>query len=204
MTRKPTLPEPWYSTVAEVAYEFDVHPDRIRYYMDSGLIQPAALMPKAALPVQIPGPARHVCIALPDYRGMGWQAVGDDHVAPLAGEFQAFQVDGQAFSNLLLKGCDGVVVSQSDLVITITEREALECMRAVPQRFNPTERRNMLCMLDLLASAAYPDQSGQPYAVAEHMVRELELAGVSISRETVASKLKEARDALAVEMRDVA
>ena len=98
MSRKHALPEPCTAPLPKWRQEFGVHPDRIFYYIDAGLIEPAALVPKAALRFSIPGPARQVCIALPDYRAMDWQTISDDCAAPLVGEFRAFQVDGHQCS----------------------------------------------------------------------------------------------------------
>jgi len=97
--KKPALPLSWYFTPAEIAHDSGVHPDGITYYCDSGLIVPAALVPKARLPMDCPGSAPHLCVLLPDYRSMAWTLATGEHIAPLVGEYRAFEVDGQEFRN---------------------------------------------------------------------------------------------------------
>jgi hypothetical protein len=145
----------WYSTLPELAHEWGTHPDRILYFCDAGLIEPAVLVPKAALPFDCPGPASHVCVLLPDYRTMAWSWTDTARVAPLVGEFRAYQVDGHEFKNIWLRECDGVLVSRSDLVIPLDQREALEAMGATTKPINPTERRTLLRILGFVLHEAY-------------------------------------------------
>src|SRR5450631_540498 len=66
--KKPTLPLSWYFTPAELAHDWGVHPDRIMYYCDAGLIEPGVLAPKGQLPLDCPGPAPHICVLRPLWR----------------------------------------------------------------------------------------------------------------------------------------
>jgi hypothetical protein len=202
--RKPTLPLSWYFTPAELAHDWGVHPDRIMYYCDAGLIEPAVLVPKTGLPVDCPGPASHLCVLLPDYRSMAWSVANGECVAPLVGEYRAFQIDGQEFRNLTLRDCDQVLVSRADLVIPLEQREAVEAMGAMIKSINPTERSTLLYLLALAARAAYPNLITKPYAVAEKMSRDLALDGVTLGRQAIANKLLAAQEVLAVAERQAA
>jgi hypothetical protein len=196
MKRAP-LPPTWYATFAETAHELGTHPDRIAYYADCGLIVPAALVLKSAIPFDCPGPAPHVVVPLPEYRAMEWQpGVGGDRVAPLVGEFRAFQVDGEMPHNLTLRDCDQVLVSRADLVVTLDQRESLEAMGAMAKPINKTERNTLLCIIGLLLREAYPDTIGKPYAMAETISRELALDGVTLGRQAIANKVIAAQDLL--------
>lgn len=186
------LPETWYSTPAELAAEWGVHADRILYYADAGLLEPAALLPKGMLPLPTGGPAPHVVVPLPNYRSMEWHDLAGERVAPLAGDFRAFEVDGGAFRNFTLSGGDDVVVCRSQLVITIDQREALEAMCEAPRSINPTERRNLLRLLGVALAKGFPEQIGKPHALAAILARELEFSGESLSRQAIAPKIEEA------------
>lgn len=189
---KVRLPIAWYSTIPEVAHDWGVHPDRIHYCLDAGRLEPGVLVPKAELPFACPGPAPHVCVLLPEYRRMAWQPLGSDRVAPLAGEYRAYQVDCNEFTNLRLEGCDEVYVSRSQLVIPLDQREALEEMGANMRGINPTERRTFLHIIRILLKECLPDQYDQPYAMAETISRDLECVGIPLSRQAIANKLVEA------------
>lgn len=195
--RKLTLPLSWYFTPAELAHDWGVHPDRIMYYMDCGLLEPAVLIPKKRLPMDCPGPAPHLCVLLPDYRSMAWVLAGGECVAPLVGEYRAFQVDDQKFRNLTLQGCDQVMVSRADLVIPLEQREVIEAMGAMAKPINPTERNTLLCVIGQLVLEAFPEHADKPYSVAEWISRDLESAGVFLGRQAIANKLVAAQEVLA-------
>lgn len=204
MTRKVALPLSWYFTPAELAHEWGTHLDRVMYYCDAGLIEPAVLVPKSALPLPCPGPAMHVCVLLPGYRSMDWQTAEVGCVAPLVGDFRAFQIDRQEFHNMALRDCDQVIVSRADLVVTLEQREALEAMGETVKAFNRTERNTLLRLLALTSRVAYPSLFTKPYAMAEKMSRDLALDGVTLGKQAIANKIIAAQEVLGTSEREAA
>jgi hypothetical protein len=194
--KAPAPPPRYYYTVAEQASEWNLHTDAVLYYMDGSALAAAAIVQKTSLPFDLPGPAPHIVVLLDRYREMAWQTVGDDRIAPLLGEHRAYEVDGHQYRNLTLSDCDGVCVRRSDLVVTLTAREDFEAMCAHGKRLNPVERNTFLLTIGALVNEAFPDQAHHPYAVAETISRDLSLMGVALSKQTIASKIIDAQEAL--------
>ena len=191
--KRPTLPPAWYQTLAETAAELGTHPERLLYYADAGLILPAALVAKALLPVPYPGPSPHLIVRLDEYRTMAWLPDGDDMIAPLVGVHRAYQVDGHGFTNLDLDGV-GVLIRRSQLVFTSDQVEALQDACGATKPPHPAKLWTIQQILGFLIADRWPDCG--PYTVAENVLRGLQLCGVSLSKETIASHVREARSAL--------
>jgi hypothetical protein len=190
--RRPTLPPAWYQTLAETAAELDTHAERVLYYADAGLILPAALVAKALLPVPYPGPSPHLIVRLDDYRTMAWVPDGTDMIAPLVGVYRAYQVDGHGFTNLDLDGA-GVLIRRSQLVFTSDQVEALQDACGITKPPHPAKVRTLQQILGYLVAERWPDCGH--YTIAENVLRGLQLNGVSLSKETIASHIREARSA---------
>jgi hypothetical protein len=189
------LPSPWYYTLHDLAHEWDCAVDRIDYYLNAGLLTPCALVAKAKLPVELrAGAAPYVCVILDRYRAIEWQHHEGNATASLAGEFVAFYVDGEGFRNINFTLPEPIAISRADLVVSLDQREQLEDLAkpARQRRGNRTERAATDLVIKALAMKAYPDDIAHPYRVASKVCASLELEGASISRETVAQKLKAA------------
>ena len=62
------------------------------------VLTPCVLVAKPRLPAELrSGIAPHVCIILDQYRNLEWQHSDGDATASLAGEFVAFEVDGERY-----------------------------------------------------------------------------------------------------------
>lgn len=192
--RRPALPPAWYQTIAETAAELGTHSERVLYYADAGLILPAALVAKALLPVPYPGPSPHLIVRLDDYRTMAWAPDGVDMIAPLVGVYRGYQVDGNGFTNLDVDGA-GVVIRRSQLVFTSDQVEALQDACGVTKPPHPAKLRTLQQILGFLIADRWPDCGA--YTIAENVLRGLQLNGVSLSKETIATHVREARAALA-------
>ena len=194
MTAKPpALPPVWYQTLRETAAEFGTHVDRILYYLDAGMIVPAALIPKALLPGVYPGPSPYLVVRLDEYREMAWLPDGNDMVAALAGNPRTYQIDGDAYVYVELDG-SGIVIRRSELVIPCDQVEALheqcEVSRAA-RGVHPAKLRTLQRLLGLLILDRWGEAG--TYTIAESIVRASQLTGISISKECAAGHVKECR-----------
>ena len=179
----------WYLTPGELADHWRIHPDRVLYCIDAGIVTPAALVPKASLPFSYPGPAPHVVVMLDGYGTMDWRPEGDTMVAPLVGEFRAFSVDRGEFSSFTLAGCDDVFVSRRSLVIPWEQCDELSAKRAT---MNPTERRSLLLIIGALVVDQLGNDAKGHYTAADAISNVLQAAGIELSERTIAEKLREA------------
>ena len=190
-----TLPLRWYFTPAELGHEWGCHSDAVLYFVDAGYITPAALVPKASLPkYDVLGPSPYLVVPLPNYREMTW-VHGEDSTAPLTGEFKAFEVDGERTQNFVFDAASALYVSRRDLVITLDQKEQLEALGTAGKRMPNQERRTLLTLIYYFAiDAGSEERVAKPYSLASDVQAELMVRyGVSMSRETIASKLKEAK-----------
>jgi hypothetical protein len=189
-----TLPPAWFQTLTETATEFGTHSERLLYYADAGLILPAALVHKALLPMQYPGPSPYLVVRLDDYRSMPWAPADGDMVAPLIGAHRAYQVDGHAFTNLDIDGA-GILVRRSELVLTSDQIEALQDASVLAKAPHPAKLRTLQRLLGVLVAQRWPDAG--PYTVAEQLIRDLQLCGLGLSKECIAGHVRESRAELA-------
>jgi hypothetical protein len=185
------LPPAWHRSLESVAAEFGCHRDEVLYYADAGLILPAALVHKTLLPVAYPGPCPYLVVRLDDYHSMAWAPVDGDMVAPLVGSHRAYQVDGKGFVNLEIDGA-GVLVRRSDLVLTIDQVDALQDACGTKRSPHPAKLRTLQQILGALIADRWSDSAG-PYTIAENILVSLQLKGVSLSKECVATHVREAR-----------
>jgi hypothetical protein len=196
--KRPNLPPSWYQTLAATAAEFGTHPDRVLRYADAGLILPAALISKAVLPVPYPGPAPYLVVRLDAYREMPWIPDAGDMVAPLIGAHRAYQLDGHAYTNLNFDGA-GVLVRRSELVITSDQIEELRFACEAGERTpHPAKLRTLQRITGALIAKRWPDSERRAeregnYKIAEELACDLQLAGISLSKEAIALHVREAR-----------
>jgi hypothetical protein len=183
--------------MAETAAEFGTHPERLLYYADAGLILPAALVHKSLLPVAYPGPSPYLVVRLDHYREMPWTPAGGDMVAPLDGTHRAFQVDGHGFTNLDLDGA-GVLVRRSELVLTCDQVEALHDACAPRKSAHPAKVRALHRLVGILVAARWPKAG--PYTVADELLRDLQLLGLTMSKECIAGHIRDARSEIAASL----
>lgn len=188
--KRPALPPSWYQSLAETAAELGTHPERLLYYADAGLILPAALIPKALLPVSYPGPSPYLVVRLDIYRDMPWVPDAGDMVAPLIGSHRAYQVDGHAYTNLDLDGA-GVLIRRSELVFTCDQIEALQEACKLTKPSHPAKSRMQQRIMGMLVAERWPKAGA--YTVAEAIVTAFQLHGLSISNECAAGHVKESR-----------
>ena len=183
----------WYVTPTELAELWKCSVDRVLYWIDAGLMTPAALVPKAQLPFARPGPSPYVVVLLDCYASMAWRAEGGDMVAPLVGEFRAYQVERDGFVSLTIAGCDDVSVARSQLVLPIDQLEELTDLATKQAAMRSDERRTFLLILGALL--ADTDAGEKHYAIGESVATVLFAAGVDMNVRTIASKVREAIDA---------
>lgn len=190
---KTALPLVWYRSIEAQAFDWQVHPTQVLYYLSAGLLQASALVPKSRLPEAARrGAAPCVCIVL-DFRALEWSHADHGSIAYLLGEYQAFSVDGEQFATVPLELTEPIAITHADLVILDAEREACEARNASarPRYSNTAEQRATALMIRALAAKAYgEDALIHPYRTAARIVEQIELAGANLSRESVANKLK--------------
>lgn len=200
MGNRQKLPTCWYWHQEELAAEWQCSTARVRYYMDAGLIQPAALVPRWKLQQGVPaGPAPEVCVILGNYRELRWVHAEDGSAAELVGTFSAFAVDQQWFSHFPLELKEPVSIRREDLVITLEGKEHLEQIERLGAvgGLNPIERKTLLAIIGALVSQDLALDLMGPYSVANVILEELGSATMALSQETIASKVKEARKLVA-------
>jgi len=190
---KVALPLVWYRSIEAQAFDWQVHPTQVLYYLAAGLLQASALVPKHRLPEAARrGAAPGVCIVV-DFRALEWEHTDQGSVAYLLGEYQAFSVDGEQFATVPVELTESVRITYADLVILDAEREACEARNATtrPRYTNTAEQRATALMVRALAIKAYgQDALDRRYATAAKIAIEIELTGKAISRQAVANKLK--------------
>lgn len=190
---KAALPLVWYRSIEAQAFDWQVHPTHVLYYLSAGLLQASALVPKGRLPEAARrGAAPCVCIIV-DFRALEWSHTDRGSVAYLLGEYQAFSVDGEQFATVPVELTEPVPIAHADLVILDAEREACEARDALtrPKYANTAEQRATALMVCALAVKAYgPDALAHHYRTAARIVEQIDLGGAKLSRESVANKLK--------------
>lgn len=191
---KLSLPQPWYYTVDELAKDWSVHPDRVRYYMDAGLMVPAAAIPRSRVANPVPGASPLVVIMLDQYSSLAWDAKGDP-AALVSGVLRCFQTNGIGYSSFELTLDAAVEIRRSELVVCLDQREVLE-ETPRPQSINPVERRTLLQLIAVMASKGYAMDLVNHYADAQMLCKDAELCGIELSVETIAKKLIAAREHL--------
>lgn len=180
----------WYLTIDELAAHWKCSRDRVLYCADAGVVTPAALVPKAALPFSRPGPSPFAVVMLDHYCSMDWRPEGDTMVAPLVGEFRTYHVVRDTFESFVLAGCDDVFVDRRSLVIPLDQADDLSNLVARRSALRSDERRTLLLVLGACL-AGRPD-ADQPYTIASDIGAELWAVGVEISERTIADKAREA------------
>jgi hypothetical protein len=190
---KAALPLVWYRSIEAQAFDWQVHPTQVLYYLSAGLLQASALVPKSRLPEAARrGAAPCVCIVL-DFRALEWSHTDRGSIACLLGEYQAFSVNGEQFATVPVELTEPVAITHADLVILDAEREACEARNTSsrPRYTNTAEQRATALMVCTLAAKAYgSDAMAHHYRTAARIVEQIELGGAKLSRESVANKLK--------------
>lgn len=190
---KLSLPQPWYYSVDELANDWGVHADRVRYYMDAGLIVPAAAIPRSRVSTSVPGASPLVVVMLDKYPLLAWNGERDP-AALVSGALRCFQTSGIGFSSFELTLDTPIEIRRSELVVCIDQREALE---EIPRkRMNPVERRTLLQLIATMASKGYGTDLANHYSDAAMFCKDAALCGIDISAETIAQKLIAAREYL--------
>jgi hypothetical protein len=195
MTRRLTLPVPWFYGFPELAHEWGCTVDRIYYYADAGLLKVSVLIPRSKLKGMAPaGPSPHVCLLLGDvYRELAWRHTAKGSRAELGGEFTAFAVDQQWFATFNLNLVKPITISRADLVVILEHREYLEQVESFGSAgLNPVERRTLLTIIGGLVRADRLLAKQGRYSVAKVVAAALDGAGASLSEETIATKVGEA------------
>jgi hypothetical protein len=102
--------------------------------------------------------------------------------------------DGDGFRIVAVEIKTPLAIKSSQLVLLDEQREMMEerCSTASAGRPNKVERAATDLVIKALAVKAYPDDLLHPYLMADKICALLELNGATISRETVAKKLKAA------------
>jgi hypothetical protein len=190
---KVALPLVWYRSIEAQAFDWQVHPTQVLYYLSAGLLQASALVPKTQLPEAARrGAAPCVCIVL-DFRGLEWTLTDQGSIASLLGEYQAFSVDGEHFATVPVEITEPIAITHADLVILDAEREACEARNASgrPRYTNTAEQRATALVIRALALKAYgQDALDHRYATAGKIATEIELMGAApITRQAIANKL---------------
>jgi hypothetical protein len=191
---KPTIPQPWYFTPAEVAAEWGVHPDRVTYYADAGLFVPAVAIPRARLGGPLPHPSPILVVMLDRYAELVWDEQPDPQTL-LVGMHRCFQTTGIGFKSFDFDFTTPVSVHRSDLVVCLDQRDDLEAAGR-RTRFNQIERRTLLQIIAIMARQGYGNDLRQPYQLGDMISKDGQLLGIELSNETIAQKIKQAADLL--------
>jgi hypothetical protein len=181
-------------TLAEAAASLRVHPDLVLRYADIGILVPAALVPRTSLSPTALAPAPYVVVLLHDYLDMLWADNGaGDLVAPIVGSHRVYQVDGTAHIEVEFDAT--VIVRRSQLAFLADGIDGLREPSAEPvgrqKTPHPAKLRTLQQILGMLIADRWANAG--PYTVAEEMVRAFQLRGLNISKECVASHVKECR-----------
>ena len=189
------LPAPWYFTPEELSAEWGCGPERVRYYLDAGLIKAAVLVARRDLTSPVPsGPSPDICVLLEGYRDLSWRHTKDDSEAEIVGAFQALAVDQQWFDVIALTIPAPVVVKRSRLVVLLEEKEHLEQLEVLGfvGGLNPVERRTLLTIIGGLVRADARLAPQGRYSIAKVIASALEGTDARLSEETIAAKIGEA------------
>jgi len=195
MTAPIRLPVAWWLSLDTVAVQWQCHRDQVLYMFDAGLLTPWLLLPKYLLPLEAQsGAAPNVCIVLESYRSLMWTYTDDDARAYISGSFVGFAVEREGFRTIPVQLVDPVEIRRSQLVMLTDQADELEAMAVASKARckNKAQERADDMLIAALAEAAFPDDVAHPYRIAAKLLVSIECAGLSLSREAIAGKLKHA------------
>jgi len=193
------LPEPWYYPLQDVAEgRWHVPVDRVLHYIDTGYCQPSALIHKAMLGLDLPGPSPYVVVQLHAYRDMIWTDSTAGRIADLVLPCTAYEYDRGEVRSIQIERLDGpVLVARADLVLSLSAIEEVERAVSEPRNINPTERTTLLQIMAVLLDEDNDRWREHPYECASWIRQRLSNCGKRLSNETIAQKVRAAGEAIA-------
>lgn len=140
------------------------------------------------------------------YSFKGYIQISKDAITPNGGEIKYSPVDsievitytGPPIAEvkfpytfgIYTSNCDNAVIPAKDLLKLMAKKGDIE------KQFSTTERNTLLTIIGLMAKDGYRNDLNQPHALAKEIKKAADLLGIRISDDTIAYKLKEAKNIL--------
>lgn len=180
------IPAPICYAPEDLAGEWKCPVSRVWGYIRAGQVKVWALLPASEIPNL--GATGYVGVPL-DYPSLAWNAEG---WALLSGEVVAQPL---ARPDIAIPfTADGLAIKEADLVIPAGQKDEAE---GAARSINPRERSTFLHMIGTMAQVSYgADALDHPYETATSLQEDIAVLGHKVSRETLATKLTEARSSV--------